>query len=121
MARLNSKSLQYEESSHAIKIHNKINIAQVLLTLSNVKFYLDESIIAPIVMWNHLDSNIWTDDIIQCEFIPPQIPVVITINSITSQQAELQYRLVTKHLKYSQSLFSNAYAVSWATKHIWSK
>ena len=66
-----------------------------VLTLPSVKFYLDESIFALRVMWNHLDSNICTDDSIQRELIPPVIAVVIVTKSLTSQQLQLQYRTDT--------------------------
>ena len=66
-----------------------------VLTLSSVKFYLDESIIFLRVMWNNLNTNICTDDIIQFEFIPPLIPIVFRINSSACQQAKLQHRPVT--------------------------
>ena len=67
-------------------------------------------------MWNHLDSNIFTKDIIQRELIPPLIAVVTPIISISCQQTELQYRLVTWHSKYNEMSRAKCNRAIWSAE-----
>ena len=69
--------------------NNAYATAYMSLTLSNVEFYLDESIVELCVNWNHFDSNGVGDNVVQWKFIPPLKVVVIWIDAITFRQAEL--------------------------------
>ena len=69
----------YQATSHYLKqwcfdhrrIYAALGLNELTLTLTNVKFYLDESIVAFVVMWKHHDVNTITDNVFQRQFIPP--------------------------------------------------
>ena len=70
-------------------------MACVALTLPNVKFHFIEPIMLKRVMRNHLDSNSFTDDIVQFKLIPPYIPIVLVIICTTLRQTQLEYTIET--------------------------
>ena len=61
----------------------------MLLTLPNVEFYLDESIVGLRIQWNYFDSNTVANNVVQWKFIQPLIFVIKRRKPTAFRQADL--------------------------------